>query len=107
MSVCLSVADDQSGFSTLYWSSVWSGIDGTTESNLVMQSALSTVALPEYVHVHAPSRGGACMFYLGSTPRDVEGQGSLFAGFEEGKLQCTITYVTQLLDHSRTDLHLV
>jgi hypothetical protein len=47
------------------------------------------------------------MFYLGSTPRDVEGQGSLFAGFEEGKLQCTITYVTQLLDHSRTDLHLV
>jgi hypothetical protein len=25
------------------------------------------------------------MFYLGSTPRDVEGQGSLFAGFEEGK----------------------
>jgi hypothetical protein len=45
------------------------------------------------------------MFYLGSTPRDVEGQGSLFAGFEEGKLH--LTYVTQLLDHSRTDLHLV
>jgi hypothetical protein len=40
------------------------------------------------------------MFYLGSTPRDVEGQGSLFAGFEEGKLH--LTYVTQLLDHSRT-----